>query len=63
MSNPKVAVVKTGSLKGNAEFLPPVKKYKRYDEDIDVIEAAVAEAVKLSVGSLDNLIKPGQAVL
>lgn len=63
MSKPKVSIVKTGFLKGNAEFLPPVKKYKRYDEDIDIIEAAVAEAIKLAVGSIDNLVKPGQVVL
>ncbi len=63
MGNPKVAIVKTGSMKGNAEFLPPIKKYKRYAEDIDAIEAAVAKAVELTLGSVDHLIKPGQTVL
>lgn len=63
MANPKVAIVKTGPVKGNAEFLPPTKKYKRYAEDIDVIEKAVAKAVELSIGSLDAIIKPGQTVL
>ena len=63
MGNPKVAIVKTGEMKGNAEFLPPVRKYKRYAEDVDAIEAAVAKAIELTVGSVDNLIKPGQTVL
>ena len=63
MDKPKVSIVKTESLKGNAEFLPPIKKYKRYDEDIDAIEAAVAQAVELAVGGVDNIVKPGQTVL
>lgn len=63
MDKPKVSVVQTPSLKGNAEFLPPIKKYVRYAEDIDVIEAAVAKAVELAVGSIDNIVKPGQTVL
>jgi len=63
MEKPKVSIVKTEGLVGNAEFLPPIKKFKRYAEDIDVIEAAVAKAVELAVGSIDNLVKPGQTVL
>jgi uncharacterized protein (DUF362 family) len=63
MAKPKVAIVKTPSLKGNAEFLPPVKKYKRYAEDVDAIEKAVAKSVELAVGSIDNIVKPGQTVL
>ncbi|MCC6190886.1 MAG: DUF362 domain-containing protein [Anaerolineales bacterium] len=63
MNHPKVAITRTPSLKGNAEFLPPSRKYRRYAADVDAIEAAVAEAVKLAVGSVDKLIKPGQTVL
>jgi len=63
MADPKVAIVETGSLKGNAEFLPPIKKYKRYAEDVDAIEAAVAKAIELTVGSVDAIVKPGQTVL
>jgi uncharacterized protein (DUF362 family) len=63
MDKPKVAIVKTPSLKGTAEFLPPVKKYKRYAEDVDAIEAAVAKSVELAVGSIDAIVKPGQTVL
>jgi uncharacterized protein (DUF362 family) len=63
MDKPKVAIVKTPSLKGNAEFLPPVKKYKRYAEDVDAIEAAVAKSIELTVGSIDQIVKPGQTVL
>jgi uncharacterized protein (DUF362 family) len=63
MDNPKVAIVKTPSLKGTAEFLPPVKKFKRYAEDVDAIEAAVAKAVEFSVGSIDQIVRPGQTVL
>jgi uncharacterized protein (DUF362 family) len=63
MDKPKVSIVKTGFLKGNAEFMPPTKKLVRYDEDIDKIEAAVASAVELAVGSIDNIVKPGQTVL
>jgi hypothetical protein len=62
MEKPKVAIVKTPSLVGTAEFMPPVKKYKHYAEDVDAIEAAVAKAVELTVGHIDNLIKPGQVV-
>ncbi|MEA4907351.1 MAG: DUF362 domain-containing protein [Chloroflexi bacterium] len=63
MDKPKVAIVKTGEMKGNAEFMPPIKKYRRYAEDVDAIEAAVAKAMELTLGSVDNLIKPGQNVL
>ncbi len=63
MGKPRVAVVSTGTIKGNAEYLPPIKKYVRYDEDVDKIEAAVAQAITLAVGSIDNLVKPGQTVL
>ncbi len=36
MSKPKVAIVKTGELKGNTEFLGG--KFVRYDEDVAQIK-------------------------
>lgn len=59
----KVAIVKTGSLKGNAEFLPPTKKFVRYDEDIAQLKAKIEETIDLAVGGIDNIIKPGETVL
>lgn len=61
MSKPKVAIVKTGALKGNPEFLNG--KFVRYDEDVDRLREKVAEAVSLAVGSIDNIIKEGETVL
>lgn len=61
MSKPKVAVVKVAKPEGNESFMNG--KYVRIQEDVDKIKAAVGEAIKLSVGSLDNIIKEGQTVL
>lgn len=61
MSKPKVAIVKTGALKGNPEFLNG--KFVRYDEDIDRLREKIVEAVSLAVGSIDNIIKEGETVL
>lgn len=60
---PKVAIVRTGQLKGNAEFLPPTQKFVRYEEDIAQIKAKIEEAIDLAVGGIDNVIKPGETVL
>ncbi|HWR39464.1 MAG TPA: DUF362 domain-containing protein [Patescibacteria group bacterium] len=61
MSNPKVAVVKSGQLEGNDSFMKG--KFVRMDADMVKIKAAVAQAVKLAIGSPDTIIKPGQTVL
>ncbi|MBC3887766.1 DUF362 domain-containing protein [Acetobacterium paludosum] len=61
MSKPVVSVVKVEQPKGNAEFMGG--KFVRYEEDIKKIKAAVAEAIKLSIGSLDTIIKEGDTVL
>jgi len=61
MAKPKVAVVRTGDLKGNAEFLGG--KFVRYDEDIAQLKAKIEETVNLAVGSIDNVIKEGETVL
>lgn len=53
-------MVKAPALKGNPEFLGG--NFVRYDEDVAAIKATVVEAVKLAVGSLDNIIKPGDNV-
>jgi uncharacterized protein (DUF362 family) len=60
---PKVAIVRTGKLKGNEEFLPPKKTFVRYDEDIQQIKAKIEETINLAVGGIDNIIKPGETVL
>ena len=57
----RVAISRTGDLKGNAQFM--AGEYVRYDEDVAKIRAAVKKAVELAVGSIDNVIKPGQKVL
>lgn len=61
MAKPKVAVVKSGALKGNQEFMGG--KFVRYDEDVAAIKKAVGEAIQLSVGGLDNIIREGDRVL
>ena len=61
MSKPKVAVVKTGALKGNPEFLGG--RFVRYDEDIELLKARIAETIGLAVGSIDAVIKEGETVL
>lgn len=61
MSKPKVAIVKTGSLKGNPEFLGG--KFVRYDEDVAQIKEKIAETIDLAVGGIDNVIKEGETVL
>lgn len=38
---PRVAIVRTGDLKGNKEFLPPTKKFVRYDEDIAIAPGVI----------------------
>jgi uncharacterized protein (DUF362 family) len=60
---PRVAIVRTGELKGNKEFLPPTKKFVRYDEDIAQIKAKIEEVINLAVGGIDNIIKEGETVL
>ncbi len=57
----RVSIARTGDLKGNAQFM--AGEYVRYDEDVAKIKAAVKQAVELAVGSIDNVIKPGQKVL
>ena len=61
MSKTKVAIVKTETLKGNAEFLGG--KFVRYDEDIADLKQKIGETIALSVGSIDNIIKEGETVL
>ena len=61
MSRPKVAVVKAEEIQGNAEFMGG--GFVRYDQDVAAIRAAVKQAVELSIGSLDSIIKPGDRVL
>ena len=61
MSKTKVAIVKTGTLKGNIEFLGG--KFVRYDEDIAALKKKISETIALSVGSIDNIIKEGETVL
>jgi len=60
---PRVAIVRTGELKGNKEFLPPTKKFVRYDEDIAQIKAKIEEVINLAVGGIDTIIKEGETVL
>lgn len=59
----KVAIVRTGSFKGNAEFLPPTKRFVRYEEDIQQVKAKIEETINLAVGGIDNIVKPGETVL
>lgn len=61
MGKPVVSVVKTAPLEGNASFM--AGKFVRNDADVAMIKEAVAQAVKLAVGSPDAIIKPGQTVL
>jgi uncharacterized protein (DUF362 family) len=63
MSRPAVAIVRTGTLKGNREFLPPIGKFVRYEEDIAQIKAKIEETVNLAVGGIDNIVKAGETVL
>ena len=60
MSKTKVSVVKVAQPEGNASFMGG--KYVRIEEDVRKIEAAVAEAVELAIGSLDTIIKEGDTV-
>jgi uncharacterized protein (DUF362 family) len=57
----RVAIAKTGEMKGNAQFM--AGEYVRYDEDVAAIKAAVKKAVEAAVGSIDEIIKPGAKVL
>jgi len=61
MSKPKVAIVRTGSLKGNTEFLGG--KFIRYDEDIAQLKTKIAETINQAVGSIDNIIGEAETVL
>ncbi len=61
MSKPRVAIVKTGALKGNPEFLHG--KFIRYEEDIAQLKKKIAETIELAVGGIDNIIKKGETVL
>jgi len=61
MSKPKVAIVKTGALKGNPEFLGG--KFVRYEEDVAQLKLKIGEAISLAVGSIDNIVGEGETVL
>lgn len=61
MAKPKVAIVRTGTMKGTAEFMKG--KFVRYDEDIAQIKAKIEETINLAVGGIDNIVKPGEVVL
>jgi hypothetical protein len=61
MSKPRVAIVRTGDVKGNAEFLGG--KFVRYDEDIVQLKTKIAETIDLAVGGIDNIIGEGETVL
>ncbi|MCF8128928.1 MAG: DUF362 domain-containing protein [Deltaproteobacteria bacterium] len=61
MSKPKVAIVKTGALKGNPEFLGG--KFVRYEEDVTRIKEKIGEAIQLAVGGIDNIVGEGETVL
>ncbi len=61
MSKPKVAVVKVERPEGNESFL--AGKYVHLEEDVKKIKAAVAQAIEMSIGSLDTIIKEGDTVL
>ena len=50
MSKPRVAIVKTGALKGNREFLGG--KFVRYEEDIAQLKKKIAETITLAVGGI-----------
>lgn len=60
---PKVAIVRTGSFKGNEEFLPPKKTFVRLEEDIEQVKRKIEETINLAVGGIDNIVKPGETVL
>lgn len=61
MSKPRVAVVTTGELKGNPEFLDG--RFIRYDEDIRNLKEKIGETIALAAGSIDRIIKEGETVL
>ncbi len=61
MSKPRVAIVKTGTLKGNPEFLGG--KFARYEEDVAQLKAKIGEAITLAVGSIDSIVGEGETVL
>ena len=61
MNRPKVAIVRTGDLKGNAEFLGG--KFVRYDEDIAQLKRKIAETIDLAADGIDNIIGEGETVL
>jgi len=60
---PKVAIVRTGHLKGTEDFMPPKSKFVYLKEDIDILKAKIEETINLAVGGIDNIIKPGETVL
>jgi len=61
MMRPKVAIVSTGKLRGNARFIEGT--FIRYEEDVAAIKEAIAKAVELSIGGIDEIVKPGETVL
>ncbi len=61
MSKPKVAIVKTGTLKGNEAFLGG--RSVRHEEDIQTLKKKIEESITLSVGSIHNIVKEGETVL
>lgn len=61
MAKSKVAIVRTGGLKGTAEFMGG--KFVRYEEDIAQVKAKIKETIDLAVGGIDNIVKEGETVL
>jgi len=61
MTKPRVAIVRTGTLKGTPEFMGG--KFVRYDEDIAQVKAKIKETIDLAVGGIDNIVKEGETVL
>ena len=45
---PRVAIVKTGTLKGTADFMPPKRTFVRLDEDIEQIKLKIEETINLA---------------
>jgi uncharacterized protein (DUF362 family) len=59
----KVAIVRTGHLKGTTEFMPPTRTFVRYEEDIVQIKQKIEETINLAVGGIDNIVQEGETVL
>lgn len=61
MPETRVAIVQTGDLKGNPDFLGG--KFVRHQEDIDLLKQKIAETIDLAVGGIDNIITDNETVL